>query len=98
MKSREQVEELKENWKKDPCYDIYDSEGFEEYKNELIEFQKQHELEEEKIYQKKLRDKADSLGISGNLQLAQYIFNLEIQLAGFRNQIESIRGQLYSGR
>ena len=98
MKSRKKVEELKENWKKDPCWDIYDTEGFEEYKDELIEFQKQYELEEEKIYQKKLSEKADSLGINGNLQLAQYISNLEIQIAGLRNQINSIQGQLYSGR
>jgi hypothetical protein len=98
MESRKKVEELKENWKKDPCWNIYDTEGFEEFRDELIDFQKQHELEEERIYQKKLSDKADSLGISGNVQLAKYILGLEIQIAGLRNQINSIQGQLYGGR
>ena len=40
MKTREEVEKLKREWGKDPCWDIYDTEGFEEYKDELIVYQK----------------------------------------------------------
>ena len=32
MKTREEVEVLKNSWLKDPIWDIYDTEGFEEYR------------------------------------------------------------------
>lgn len=35
MKTREEVENLKSNWHNDPCWDIENTEGFEEYKDEL---------------------------------------------------------------
>ena len=35
MKTREEVEALKRNWLEDPCWDIEDTEGFEEYAVEL---------------------------------------------------------------
>jgi hypothetical protein len=38
MKSREEVEKLKSDWKSDPCWDIEDTEGFEEYHDELAGF------------------------------------------------------------
>lgn len=38
MKTREEVESLKANWAADPCWDIEATEGFEEYRDELIAF------------------------------------------------------------
>lgn len=98
MKSRKKVEELKKNWMNDPCWDIYETEGFEEYRDELFEFQKRRETENEEIRLKELNDKADSLGISGNIKLAQYILNLEWKISSLSDKIQSIQGQLYSGR
>lgn len=40
-KTREQVESLKELWLNDPNWDIEDTEGFEAYRAELMEFQKE---------------------------------------------------------
>jgi len=40
MKTREEVDALKLNWQRDPIWDIEDTEGFEEYRDELIEFHK----------------------------------------------------------
>lgn len=36
--SRVDVENLKQNWCEDPCWDIEDTEGFEAYRDELIAF------------------------------------------------------------
>jgi hypothetical protein len=47
-KTRKEVEFLKENWRKDPCYDLEDVEGFEEYKAELHLFSVEQELKWEK--------------------------------------------------
>jgi 6-pyruvoyltetrahydropterin/6-carboxytetrahydropterin synthase len=38
MKSREDIEHLKQNWAGDPIWDIDDTEGFEEHRAELVEF------------------------------------------------------------
>ena len=38
MKTREEVEALKANWLGDPCYDIEDAPGFEDYGVELAGF------------------------------------------------------------
>lgn len=45
MKTREEVEWLKENWKSDPCWDIETTEGFGEYYEELVEFRVNYEHE-----------------------------------------------------
>lgn len=45
QKSREEIELLKENWKKDPCWDIYDTEGFEDHFEELSSFQKDFQIQ-----------------------------------------------------
>ncbi len=43
MKTREEVEALKAQWLKDPCWDIEDTGGFEEYATELAGFRVKHE-------------------------------------------------------
>lgn len=38
MATREEIEKLKENWLQDPCWDIEDTEGFEEHREELASY------------------------------------------------------------
>ncbi len=42
-KTREDVEALKRDWQYDSSWDIYDTEGFEEYREELTTFQRDYE-------------------------------------------------------
>lgn len=39
QRTKEEVEKLKAQWKADPCWDLPETEGFEEHKAELREFQ-----------------------------------------------------------
>ncbi len=43
--TREDVEKLKEDWLKDASFDLEEEEGFEEYKDELLAFRKEHEAD-----------------------------------------------------
>jgi hypothetical protein len=43
MKTRDEVEALKANWLRDPCYNIEDIEGYEEYGVELAAFAVEHQ-------------------------------------------------------
>jgi hypothetical protein len=54
MKTREEVEKLKINWQKDPIWDIEDTDGFEEYRDELIEYHKQCNV----VWEKKDHERA----------------------------------------
>jgi len=38
MKSREEIEKLKANWKHDPIWDLEETEGFEDCREELLQF------------------------------------------------------------
>lgn len=42
-KTREDVEKLKMQWKRDPSWDIETTEGYEEYHDELLQFRKDTE-------------------------------------------------------
>jgi hypothetical protein len=46
-KTNEEIEALKLNWAKDPCWDIEDTEGFEEHREELIAWRKDHEWKDD---------------------------------------------------
>lgn len=41
----EEIQKLKESWLRDPCWDIEDTEGFEDHKEELLAFRKQKKAE-----------------------------------------------------
>lgn len=41
----EEIDALKTNWAKDPCWDIEDTEGFEDHHDELLAFRKEKEAE-----------------------------------------------------
>lgn len=53
MKTREEVEKLKENWKKDPYWDIEETEGFEEYREELYDFSEKQKIIANEIWEKR---------------------------------------------
>jgi hypothetical protein len=62
--TREDVERLKQNWLKDPCWDIEDTEGFENFRDELFEYRKAEEDRwAEKCY-REAQTKAANLGVS----------------------------------
>lgn len=43
MPTREQINALIRNWKADPCWDLWNAEGFEEHEEELRKVQEEHE-------------------------------------------------------
>lgn len=48
IKTQEEIEKLKASWRHDPCWDIEETEGFEDHKEELLAYRKQVEAESEK--------------------------------------------------
>ena len=81
----EAIVELKAQWESDPCWDIEDTEGFEDHYDELITYRKQRELEWWQQDMQKIKDKAADLGCPENLKLAEYVMSLEKRLEKLEN-------------
>lgn len=67
-KTRVEIEDLKRQWLEDGCWDIEDTEGFEEHKDELLQFRLEEERkyeEKKKAEEKKIDEKAKELGVKG---------------------------------
>jgi hypothetical protein len=61
MKTQEELQNLKEDWLKDPCWDIENSEGFEDHKNELLAFREQAQADWEERAQQKLAARVEKI-------------------------------------
>jgi len=89
VKTRKEVNELKDSWKRDPCWDIEETIFFEEYRNELLEFRLQCEAEYKLDRDTELKNKADKIGASGNTALASYVLYLESRIEKIQEKLES---------
>ncbi len=89
--TREEVERIKRSWKDDPCWDLTDlcsSEEYALYANELRLFQMTCEAAWEQQRIDRLTEKADAMGVPGNLNLARYIESIERRLAELERTID----------
>lgn len=80
MKSREEVQRLKSQWIDDPCWDLEDTPGYEEYYEELLACRQNQERKWALLEDIRLRDLAIKYGIPGKTKLAAYIESLEDQI------------------
>ena len=75
MKTKQEIDDLKANWKADPCWDIADTEGFEEHAEELQAYQDELERKSEEDYKQRVTLKAEKLNCS--FETASYFIRLE---------------------
>lgn len=80
MKVEYEITQLKINWLNDPCFDIEDTEGFEDHRKELLAFRQHAERKWAEKREADLAVKADAIGCPGNLKLAAYVKQLEQRL------------------
>lgn len=92
MKTRAEVDELKCQWQADPIWDIYKTEGFEDYRLELQRFQRDCESQWEQESLRRKFQRAEALGIPGNFALLDLIENLEYQIEQLRQRVSQIEG------
>ena len=79
MATQEQIEQLKANWKSDPCWDIQDTEGFEEHKAELVNFATAVHKEWKRMEDERKAAKCAKLG-GISTELLDYIEFLEFKI------------------
>lgn len=89
-KTVEEVDALKLNWIKDPCWDIEETEGFEEYREELLAFRQKIEKEAHARVARLNEQKKDWIGGHDLMDLIQSItlpFDIELTLAALDSQV-----------
>lgn len=88
------LKKLKENWRRDPIWDLEDTEGFEDHFEEL----KAYRLEMENIWEAErnadLIEKSIKMGVPNNLALVKYIENLEFEIDDLKKQIHHLKMNL----
>ncbi len=79
MKTREELRVLQTNWRSDPCWDIEETEGFEEYREELKTYRSfVEDMWREDKYRRLVRM---SNKYACSIELAEHIELLENRLA-----------------
>jgi hypothetical protein len=72
----EKIEELKKSWLADPCWDIENTEGFEDDFEELKAFRLEKEAEWQARVDADRKEMAEKIGIPGNMALLDYLRKL----------------------
>ena len=67
MKTRKEIDDLKANWKHDPCWDIEDTEGFEAHRKELLTWRNVYERAYEKKEKARIEERATEFKCSPEL-------------------------------
>lgn len=78
MKTRAEIEALKFQWTEDPCWDLEETDGFENHREELREYRQDVERRQASALLTRRTRRAKELGVS--LELAIYIETLEARL------------------
>lgn len=89
-KSEAEIEALKRNWHYDPIWDIEETEGFEDHKEELKAYREQVSAEYEQKEHTRLSEKAAMFGIPGKIELVRYIETLEFKIDRIQESIAVI--------
>lgn len=88
--SRQQIENLKFNWRNDPCWDIEDTEGFESVRNELLAYRLEIEAEWQVRLDRRIESVAIAYDIKSNLKLAAIIMHLEDRIRDFERRVSAL--------
>lgn len=84
---RQRVEDLKDNWCSDPCWNLEETEGFAGHRYELRLFRLEMQAKWQQADRRKLLKKARDLSITDNLRLAHHILSLEDRLADVERRL-----------
>lgn len=80
MKTKDEVQALKDSWLKDPCWDIEDTEGFEDHYEELLAYRKEANEERARQYEEGIARRARKILVETGIEnatIAQSIMTYE---------------------
>ena len=91
MKTVEEIQQLKNEWRNDPIWDIEDTEGFEDHYDELLSYRRKVQKKWKDQQKRELVLKAEKLGVPGNTELAKYIDYMEWRIKQLEETVREIK-------
>jgi hypothetical protein len=92
---RQEIEELKAGWASDPCFDIEDTAGFEDVREELLQFRKDTEAKWEELRMARLNKLAEMIGFKAR-ELYEFGGKYSLDPLVFTEYMEKILGNISS--
>ncbi len=92
IRSREDIDELKQAWLADGCWDIEETEGFEAHFDELKAYREEMDRKYQEASRERLVMKAAELGVPNNLALAAHVLHLEGWIQGLQARLDRLEG------
>jgi hypothetical protein len=87
-KTKKQIDNLKAQWEADPCWDIEDTEGFEDHRNDLVKYRK--ETENRWDYERIMRIEAQAFRLDCKFKTAKYTLALEDRIAALEAKLNEL--------
>ena len=91
MATREEIDRLKKDWEKDPCWDIDTTEGFEEHADELKAFQEEKYAAWDRSYERRIESEITLLREKYRDDPWRYIHHLEKRIAGYEELFSQVK-------
>jgi hypothetical protein len=88
VRSLQEIEELKNSWQVDPCWDIEETPGYEVWHDELMNWRKDYEERCEWNEMQRVGAKCAELGI--NAKVLRYIERLEARILSLEEQVKNL--------
>lgn len=95
-KTREEVDELKRNWEADPCWELSETEGFEEFKEELVKFEEQKKAAWKRKEGRRLHSLAMEWGVNQLVfaeRFARNMTKLLFRLSSLERRVEDLENR-----
>lgn len=87
MATKAEIDNLKSQWEADPCWDLEETEGFEEHRHELLKHRLDMEDKWDKQEETELRSLAKVIGIDNNLKLALHIRDMSRRITALEEKL-----------
>jgi polyhydroxyalkanoate synthesis regulator phasin len=96
--TRENVDRLKQQWLEDGCWDLEETEGFEEFHDELRAFRQKVNSQRQRARIERLEEIADNVGLPNNLHMAEFVEELLSRLDKLEEQVADLSDRLASSK
>ena len=89
MKTRDEIDVLKNDWVDDPCWDIEDTDGFEDHHAELAAFNATMQKEWGRRNRARSLERAEALGLPGNEAIGRLVRSMEDRIQALESRLDS---------
>lgn len=93
MKTKQEIENLKHQWCCDPCWDIEDTEGFEDHKEELEQYRHRMESKWKLQREEQINKSMAKKGIT-DINTFNYLVELEESIERLTERISKLEDKL----